>query len=288
MIVYDRRSWLDHLFAWHGSTLPNLMPRLALVGGVAVGVHQLNASGLVKLALPMTFHTLLGVGLSLLVAFRTNTAYDRFWEGRKCWGAIVNRSRNLVRQSLHAVEDPAFARRVGVLVRAFVHGTKRNLWNEEGVPELARLLPAGEAARLEAAPGPAQRALAELGGEFSRARREGKISAEDQRRLEEDVTVLMDQLGACQRIKRTPIPFAYVLLLRRLLLIYCLSLPCALLDQKDWRDVLITLMVSFGLLGIEQIGVEIEDPFEHTLNDLDLEAICGTIERDVVGMVGGG
>lgn len=286
MIAYNRRSWLDHLFAWKGSTLPNLLPRLILITLVAMGIHLLHSEGLARLALPTTFHTLLGLALSLLVAFRTNTAYDRFWEGRKAWGAIVNRSRNLVRQSQQTVADPAFARRIAQLVIVFIHAAKRHLWDDRDTPELERLVEAEEAAWLREAPGPAQRALLALGTEIQKARREGTIDGLDQQRLEGDVTMLMDQLGVCQRIKRTPIPLAYVLHLRRLLLIYCLSLPCALLDQKDWRDVLIVVMVSYGLLGIEQIGVEIEDPFEHTPNDLDLEAICGTIERDVRALSG--
>ncbi|RYE88496.1 MAG: hypothetical protein EOO75_13215, partial [Myxococcales bacterium] len=109
----------------------------------------------------------------------------------------------------------------------------------------------------------------------------GAIDTIDRSRMEEDVTSLIDQFGICQRIQRTPIPPSYTLQLRLMLLAYCLTLPAALVEPHGWINLIMVLLVSASLLGIEEIGVQLENPFQHTVNDINLTAISVTIERDL-------
>jgi putative membrane protein len=280
---YDRRPWLGHLFTLRGSVLPKILPRLVIVGVAAAVSIELHANGHVP-TLPSTFHALLGTALALLVTFRTNSSYDRFWEGRKAWGAIVNRSRDITLVASASL-GPERTRRIARLVAAFAHAAKRELWQSKEMPELARLVGIEESKQLARPPGAAQRALLHLGRELALARASSEIDLVAAWAAQDDVTALIDQLGACQRIQRTPIPFAYVVHLRWLLVIYCATLPFALIESLDnVHTIVVVLLVSFALFGIEQIGVEIEDPFGDTVNDIQLGAIADTIERDVIAL----
>ncbi|RYE82611.1 MAG: hypothetical protein EOO75_20440, partial [Myxococcales bacterium] len=205
-----RTSWLDHLRLQTGSVLPAIMPRLGFIFALSVATNVLYELGY-HVELATGFHTLIGAALALLATFRTNAAYDRFWEGRKAWGAIVNRTRNLVRQVITTTDDTEAIRRITLLTIAFVHGSRRHLWGEEKTTEAYLLLPEAEAAALEQAPGVPQRALLAIGVELRKLVQAGAIDTIDRSRMEEDVTSLIDQFGICQRIQRTPIPPSYTL-----------------------------------------------------------------------------
>ena len=120
------------------------------------------------------------------------------------------------------------------------------------------------------------------------ARQRGLIDAMQLRSLDQNVQSLIDCCGACERIRSTPAPFGYVVHLRRALIIYCLTLPLALVRDYGWGAVLATLVISYVMFGIEEIGVEIEHPFDLTINDLPLESLCDTIDRDLNEMLGDG
>jgi ion channel-forming bestrophin family protein len=284
MVPYDRRHWLQHLFTVRGSVIPQMALRVLLVTLPSFGVAYANSLGH-HLGVPSSVHAVLGTALSLMLAFRTNTAYERFWEGRKAWGAVVNRTRNLARQSYNLIADVELRNRIIVLAVAFVHAMKCHLWQDPPLPELTPLL-GEEADALLPPPGPPQRALLAIGELLVQARRAGHLDPIDHHRLEEDVAVLIDQFGVCQRIQRTPIPFAYVVHLRRFLVIFCLTLPLGFVEMLGWVTPSVVLVVAYGLFGIEQIGVEIEDPFEKTPNDLDLRGITAGIENDLMALAG--
>ena len=103
--------------------------------------------------------------------------------------------------------------------------------------------------------------------------------------MDQNIQQLIDYCGACERIRSTPAPYGYVVHLRRALIIYCLTLPLALVQKFGWESIIVTLVISYVLFGIEEIGVEIENPFELSINDLPLETICETIERDLKGLL---
>jgi putative membrane protein len=248
-----------------------------------------------------TVHTLVGLALGLLLVLRTNASYDRFWEGRRLWGGIVNETRNLGRlAAVHLADDPPRCERVigwtiafpYAAMHALRHGNKRRLRKPlaaDSEAELAAIL-GPKACHLPA--DACRRALAAshvpttVGIEITRALRDardsGLIGDYVMTALDQNTQQLIDYIGGCERIHKTPIPFAYMVHVRRALILYCLSLPLAIAGEFGWLTVLITFLVCYVFIGIEEIGVEIEDPFGDDENDLPLEAICQSIERDLL------
>ena len=117
------------------------------------------------------------------------------------------------------------------------------------------------------------------------ARDKGRISDYLLTMLDHNLQLLVDSLGACERIHGTPLPFVYVVHLRRALILYCFTLPLALVGEYGWAAIIDTLLVAYVFFGIEEIGVEIEDPFGLDANDLPLEAICAKIEANLVALL---
>jgi ion channel-forming bestrophin family protein len=124
-------------------------------------------------------------------------------------------------------------------------------------------------------------AARKISEQFAEAKSRGTISDYVQVSLDQNVQLLVDYMGACERIHNTPMPFAYMVHLRRALILYCFTLPFALLDRFGWWTIAVVLLISYVLYGVEEIGVEIEDPFGEDENDLPLEDICRTIESNV-------
>lgn len=231
-------------------------------------------------------HSLVSVALGLLLVFRTNAAYDRFWEGRKLWGSIVNASRNLVRAaSVHLRDEPALLDRIVRRAIAFPWACMHRLRDEpDMVAALGRIgtpLPDGDLATLARSNHVPLALAARITGDLREARARGHLSDYLLGVVDQNVQILIDCIGACERIHRTPLPFAYVVHLRRALILYCFSLPFILAPIFGWWTIFITLLISYILFGIEEIGVEISDPFGEDDNDLPLESICQTIEGNL-------
>ncbi len=285
MIDYPRQSWLPLLLAIKGTVLPRVAIRTLLLAGIALGLTALAQQGIFKVDVPSLAHSLIGVALGLLLVFRTNASYDRYWEGRKQWGAIVNTCRNLVRAAASYTRNPA---PVAELVTAYALALKQHLRGEKSLDELRSVLP-GRGSLVDdlttRGNPPVYLAL-----HVSRwidtqvragATSEGGLAPEFARTLEGYVAALLDAQGACERILRTPMPFAYVVHIRQLLILYLVSLPFVLVGPLGWSAPVAVAFIAFGLLGIEEIGVEIEDPFGTDPNDLPVDAMCATIARDV-------
>lgn len=283
MQTYDRHRWLGQLFRLNGSPILAVAPHLIFVLIIASFIVLLAEQKII-VGSPLSIHALLGTVLGLVLAFRTNTGYDRFWEGRKAWGAIVNRTRNLARMTTtNRMIAPDTKRQICTEVVGFAWAARRDLGHIERHQELDRLLGEDEANLLEAPPGPPQGMLLHLGNSLEDLRRAGAIDSIDHSRFEEDLAVLIDSLGVCHRIQNTPIPFAYAVFLRRFLLLYTMTLAFPLVETLHWFTIPVVAFVSYALFGLEQIGTEIEDPFEEGPNDLDLKGICTTIEANVFG-----
>ncbi len=288
MIDYDAHRWRDHFFDIRGSMVRDIMYRVLSCLLLAVAVTCVDKY-YVRLGISDKGHTLVSVALGLLLVFRTNAAYDRFWEGRKLWGAIVNSSRNLARvAAVLLAERPALVRRVLVLTIAFSYATMQRLRNRPGLGPFeaafgAELGEGGPAlqAELQAAPHLPLALAVQLSERLKEAHAAGLVNDYQHMTIDQNVQLLIDHIGGCERISRTPLPFAYVVHLRRALLIYCYTLPFVLLPAFGWGTVVVTLLLSYVLLGIEEIGVEISDPFGTDDNDLPLEAVCATIESNL-------
>jgi putative membrane protein len=284
MIEYDPHRWTDHLFQVRGSVLRQVAGRVLLFvawSAVVVALHVFVR----PVGVPSTVHTLIGIALGLLLVFRTNASYDRFWEGRKAWGGIVNDARNLARASSgYLAAVPGSADRILLWTAAFPYACMHGLRGTASVGPLAALLPGRAVAEVVAAPHVPTAVARRVSDELAAAVRSGDLAPVQAMQIDRHVSGLVEAVGMCERIHRTPLPFAYMVHLRRALILYCATLPFALVEQFGWSTVLDTLMVTFVLFGIEEIGVEIEDPFGTDDNDLPLEAICAAVERQVLAM----
>ncbi len=286
MIDYDPHSWLDHFFDIKGSMVKEILGRVAACVVWTVGVVAAYELG-VRLAIPSTLHALVGLALGLLLVFRTNASYDRFWEGRKLWGGIVNETRNVVRMGMvHFREDRELVERLSRWTALFPYAAMHSLRGMKGVGRDVGGLREEDAARVEAAEHPPLAVALEISECLADARRRGYMTDIVQMAADQNVQLLVDYLGGCERIRKTPLPFAYVVHLRRALVIYTFTLPFALVATYGWATVVDVMMVAYVFFGIEEIGVEIEGPFGFDDNDLPLEAICETIRGNLMALAG--
>jgi putative membrane protein len=285
MIEYDPHKWLDHLFDIKGSMVREIIGRVLLVFAWSIVVVLFHYF-VRPVAIPSTVHTLIGVALGLLLVIRTNASYERFWEGRKMWGGIVNESRNLARGVGAFLEhQPALAASITRWAIAFPYASMHSLRGSTGLGPIAERLPQEEVEETLAAQHLPTAVALRISRQLARARTAGHISDYVALALDNNVQQLIDYKGACERIHKTPLPFAYVVHLRRAIILYCLTLPFALIEAFGWTTIIDTLIIAYILFGIEEIGVEIEDPFGEDENDLPLEQICQTIERNLLALI---
>lgn len=293
MIDYDPHDWTSHLFDIRGSTIREIASRVllcAIWSWIVVVTFRTTTANLESRPvspIPATIHGLVGVALGLLLVFRTNSSYDRFWEGRKLWGGIVNQSRNLARQAqAHLVSDVEGCKEFVRWIIAFSYASMCQLRSGPGIGPMASRLPNREANEIVRSPHPPLAIARRLTSTLVSRKNLGEISDVVLGQMDQNIQLLVDYIGACERIHKTPLPYAYVVHLRRSLAIYCLTLPLAIVSEFGWWTIVATTMVAFIFLGIEEIGVEIEDPFEGEDNDLPLEKICLTIDRDLSSLIG--
>lgn len=283
MIPYVRHDWLRLLVAAHGSFARGVPLRVLTFGAIASVVTLLDAAGL-PLRTPVGLHEIAGGVVALVLVFRTNTSYARFWEGRTLWGAIVNACRSLARiVHCHTAQDPTDAREFVTWVVLFAHATRRSLRRESIAPEAERLLASHEASTLAQAVHPALSVAEQLSRRLAALVARGAIDPMMATLAERQIVVLVDSLGGCERIAKTPTPLGYVLLMQRFMALALATLPLSLVGRVGVATPLITMAVAYPLLMVEALGSELDEPFGHDANDLPLTRICQTIEQDLLG-----
>lgn len=215
--------------------------------------------------------------LGVLLGFRNREAYDRWWEGRKLWGQLVNDSRNLcLKLAAHPRVEPEARRRAGALVIGFAVALKQRL---RGGGTLQQI-PGFE--HDPAAPAHVPLFLAGRVAELIQAQRAaGKLTDLDVLTLDPHVRALMDVCGGCERVRSTPIPLSYRSLLRHGLVLYLLSTPWLVVDQLGWYSVPAMALLAYFLLGIELTAEDVEEPFGRDGDDLALTTYCDTIRASV-------
>lgn len=230
------------------------------------------------------------VGLTLLLVFRTNTAHERFWEGRKLWGGVINTVRNLA-QGIHiVVKEKSFNARpekeaILRLLIAFPVTMKLHLRSEPLDHQVASLMSETQFLKLKTAHHPPLQIAFWIRDYLQHQYETNCLSVYQTTVLHELVDELVNILGGCERILKTPLPLIYAIKLRQLVIIYCLILPFELVSSLNWWVGMIIAFASFVLLSIEQIGSEIEEPFGHDPNDLPLDAICNTMLHNIEELI---
>jgi ion channel-forming bestrophin family protein len=279
MIDYDGRAWLPILLRMRGSVIPRLVPRIALTAALGVvAVLLLEQRGF---KIPTVAHALVGVALGLLLVFRTNASYDRYWEGRRLLGAMVNRTRDLARQIGSFVVDPAARAELAKLAAAFYWLAAQTLRKQASFGRAERVLSEAQQRALD---GIAFRAPVVTRWIADRLRDEvaaGRMTEQRLQLLDANLTALNDALGGAERILKTPIPFAYAQHIKIFVVLFCFSSPFVMADVMGWATPPASGLLALALFGIDEIGVEIEDPFGDDPNDLPLDAIGTGIENAV-------
>jgi putative membrane protein len=285
MANYDPHDWWRHFFDVKGSMVLQIIGRVTGCVAWAAVVVALDKVFNLTWRLSSNIHSLVGLALGLLLVLRTNASYERWWEGRKLWGSIINESRNLARlASTHLKADPELSDAVVAWASVFPAATMYRLRDARGLGVLAEQLPRHEVALVMESDHVPLAVARKITALLATARDRGLISDYVMMALDQNVQLLVDYLGGCERIHRTPLPFAYVVHGRRALVLYAFTLPMVLVDQFGWATILVTLLVGYVFFGIEEIGVEIEDPFGKDDNDLPLESFVETIEDNLVQM----
>ncbi|MDX2239879.1 MAG: bestrophin family ion channel [Leptolyngbyaceae cyanobacterium bins.302] len=285
----ERRQWFRSALRIRGSVIPSILGRTAICGlfGVLVSIMFYQQY---PVSIPTLASLIPNIVLGLLLVFRTNTAYERFWEGRKLWGTMVNATRNLARQIWIVVPAKTLEDRNEKVVAlrslvAFAVATKLHLRQEPINDELEGLLPQEKFQKLKGMNNPPLEVAFWIGDYLQGQYRQQAIDAYQLASLQDLLNILVDCLGGCERILKTPMPLAYSIHLKQLLLLYCLSLPFQIVGSLQWWTGAIVALISFTLFGIEEIGIEIENPFGRDPNDLPLDAICETMLRNIHDLI---
>jgi putative membrane protein len=284
MIDYDRRRWFKTLFSWRGTALRRAGRRvlgMTLYAVVVQAIYDIGTANHLPFAdffgLDPPAHAVLGTLLGFLIVFRMNASNGRYWEGRSAWGQIINASRNLVRVGVAHTDDGA---ELADLVAGYVISLRRSLQGNLDLEETEVFLP--EALREQAGRfGNPPTAIAfAISAWIERHYRAGKLEAQLVRHMEDQLSCMVDAQGACEKIRKTPMPFVYVVMIKQLILVYLLTLPFAVGGRCGWWSPVVMAIVSLGLFGMEEAGVETEDPFGTDENCLDMETYTLTVARD--------
>jgi putative membrane protein len=283
---HSRRSFWRDVFTISGTTNPRILLQVLMFGLVAEIYSLFDLYVHPNLGIEVTLMEFAGAALGLLLVLRTNEGYGRWWEARKLWGALVNNARNLAIQTLaYGPDDPEWRSETLKWIAAFGHIARRSLRGQRDIPEVARIVGEPEAARISTSPHMPTYVAYRIALQFERGVELG-MDRIAMLRLDSERGLLIDEIGGCERILKTPLPWVYAVQLRRFIAIYLLTLPLALISKLGWWPTpLVTMMVAYPILGLDRIAVELQNPFsQFNLNHLPLDAISRTIEVDVLAL----
>ena len=283
MIKYNPKNWFKLIFALNKSdTMRMLWKEILYIGAFSAVLSYViiefvdNVAPLHEL---VAVYSLVGFVISLLLVFRTNTAYDRWWEGRKKWGCLVNDTRNLsikLSSILKDKEDREFFQRA---IPNFVFASKEHL--RKGV-ELAELeLSEAELKALSKKVHVPNEISLQMYKKLQELKRAGKITEEEYRAIDRNLNALLDSLGACERIRNTPIPFSYSLFLKKFIFLYVTTIPLAFIPSFGYYSIIIAMFLFYVLVSMEVLAEEIEEPFGDDDNDLPTDQLCVKIRENV-------
>lgn len=285
MIVRPRPHWLHLLFVRRGSLLWRILPQLLFtigLSGVVVLVHGQLFHW--KVTLTSSPFSLMGVALAIFLGFRINTSYDRYWEARKLWGAVLVDARNLTRHALSLTEADPRPFVLGLI--GFSHAMRNQLREQAADTGLDGLLPAPLLARCRTALYPTALVLGWLGDVLRGWRERGLIDPYAVVHMTGSLDHLGAALGGCERIARTPLPFTYSVILHRTVYLYCMLLPFGLVDAIGLMTPLVVGFVAYTFFALEALSDEIEEPFGLMPNDLPLDALVAGIEASLRELMG--
>jgi putative membrane protein len=287
MVSYNPKTWFQLIFhSYSRQVMKTLTPTLifmAIYSGLVCYLY-LDYFELPDIQFHPTIamHSLLGIVLGLFLVFRTNSAYDRWWEGRRLWGSMVNSTRNMALKlnanlSRENVEDRNWFAK---MIPNFVYATKESLRRGVLLTELEPVSPEfiDDLKKYKHKP---NRISAMMYEKVNTLYKNGLITGDQLINLDKELKDLIDIMGACERIRHTPIPYSYMMYIKKFIFIYIITLPFGFLTDSGYFTILIVLLVTFVLMSVELIAEEIEDPFGYDLNDLPTDELSLKIRENV-------
>ena len=255
MINYNPKNWLNFIFSFHKSDTVRMMwKELVYISALSILITYVEITFFPEayfLKNLTAVYSLLGFVISLLLVFRTNTAYDRWWEGRKAWGALVNDSRSLSSKlsALHltAEEKISFTR----LIPLFVYATKQHLRNQDLKEEASAQLDLND---MDLSGHQPLRIVQMLRAEVEQLYQKGTVQHMQWFAINNDLDALIDSLGICERIKNTPIPFSYSLFIKKFIFIYVITMPLAFVPLFGYLSAFISTFVFYALVSMELLA----------------------------------
>lgn len=283
MVQYNPKDWITFIFRFHkADTFRQLLPLMLFIGGYAGAIcfleieflHLREESHVKNLNV---MHSLLGFVISLLLAYRTNTAYDRWWEGRKMWGSLVNNSRNLALKlavMLHDESDRTFFRKA---IPGYASILNKHLKNEETGLSLYE----GLDLKIDKEKHHPNQVAKILFQKVNDLYKSGKITGDQLIVLNSELQSFTDICGACERIKNTPIPYSYSAFIKKFIFFFVMTLPLGFVFTLGYFIIPVVIFVFYVLASLELIAEEIEDPFGNDENDLPTKKIAENIKKHV-------
>lgn len=289
----DRNGFWRDAFALQGSVTPLVFPYVLTFGLFAAGICLLawicERTFDCNFGLEVAPHEIAGAALGLILILRTNAGYDRWWEARKLWGGIVNQSRNLAISAVsYGPADQAWRDQFVRWAAVFPHAARCSLRGERESPEIADLVGRENAEHIASADHMPSYVAWKLGALLRAACDHHQLNGFAFIQIDKERALLIDHIGACERILKTPLPQVYSIKIRRFITLFLLSLPLALLHRmsNDWLVPFITMLVAYPLISLDQIGVELQNPFaKQNLSHLPLGDISATIQRNLAGIL---
>jgi ion channel-forming bestrophin family protein len=287
MISYNPKHWLRFIFNFHkADTVRKMFPLLvaiavysALIAFLEIEYFRLSDNSHLKNV--SVLHTLLGFAISMLLVFRTNTAYDRWWEGRRQWGALVNNSRNLaIKLASFFPDDPSTRRFFAQLIPTFAFELKAHLQAEETAWALDES-PHPEIPNFNRTGHVPNQVVSRIMAKLHDMQRQERVSVGQLLFINPELTSFLDICGACERIRNTPIPYSYSVFIKKFIFLYVLTLPIGLVFSLGYIVIPVVVFVLYVLGSLELIAEEIEEPFGKDANDLPLLRMSENIKRNV-------
>lgn len=286
MIVRERPNGLRLFFIVRGAIAPRIKGPLAATILIAVLVTAMHGELFhQKITLTPIPFSLIGLALAIFLGFRNSASYDRYWEGRQLWGDLIVHSRTIARQ-LQAYSGASLERRrwLGRRLTAYAYLLAHHLRGTDADSAVAQFLDPDEWAAIKRSPNRPDALMRRISAALALERPGcGDILFVE---IERHLSALAAIQGGCERIKSTPLPFSYTLLLHRTAYLYCFSLPFGLVDSIGFMTPFVVAIIAYTFFGLDALGDEIEEPFGMQPNDLPLTALCRTVEIDMLAALG--
>lgn len=280
MINYDSKNWIEGIAHFNSSYMIRKTLKAVFFMGIYAFIVALVLPFLtINFRIDTAVFSLLGIFLSLLMAFRNNTAYDRYWEGRKQWGALINHTRSLavLVNGMLPPSDKTNRRFFASAIAAYGYALSEHLRDHSDHSLISHYSTASEEEILHVRHVP-NKIVNDLYMRIETLYADGFVDGFQLRNLQPEIQAFLNIQGACERIKATPIPFSYNFFIKLFITVYCILLPIVLVPIGGYYAIPMTMFVAYALIGLEYISVEIEEPFGNDCNDLPTTQLSNKIE----------